>query len=54
MKLDNNIKEIFKTVKEVYGSSSDIVTRTIIKNKEEIGYIYIYKVLVVMIKLVIF
>lgn len=44
MKLDNNIKEIFKTVKEVYGNSSDIVTRTIIKNKEEIGYIYLQSV----------
>lgn len=44
MKLDNNIDIIFEKVKKMNGSSSDIATRIIEKNKNRVGYIFLESV----------
>ena len=44
MKLDKSIKNIFDTIKKMNGNSSDIVTRTIEKKHNKIGYIYLESV----------
>jgi len=44
MKLDNNIDVIFEKVKQMNGSSSDIATRIIEKNKNRVGYIFLESV----------
>lgn len=44
MKLDNSIENIFKTINNINGNSSDIVTRIIVKGKKKIGYIYLESV----------
>lgn len=44
MKLDNNIDKIFKTIEEMNGKSSDIVTRIIEKKNKRAGYIFLESV----------
>lgn len=44
MKLDNNIDKVFEVINNMNGNSSDIVTRTIEKNRKRIGYIYLESV----------
>lgn len=44
MKLDNNIDDILKKLKDINGNSGDIATRIIEKNKNRIGYIFLESV----------
>ena len=44
MKLDNNIDKIFESIKSNNGYSGDIVTRTINKGNNRVGYIYLESV----------
>lgn len=44
MVLDKDIEKVFKTIKNKYGNSSDIVTRIIEKNNKKIGYVYLESV----------
>ena len=44
MKLDNRIEKVFEKLNQMNGNSSDIVTRTIEKKHNKIGYIYLESV----------